>query len=354
MELDALALCFASALAYAAAAVVQERTARRPVAELLRTPKWWAAVGLNAVGAVLHVVALRFGPLSLVQPLGVLTLVLAVPLGALVARRTVGRVAWHGVGLVVSGLGGILMLVSSGGDIGAASAGKLVGSAGGVGGSSAGQLVDSAGGVGGQWAGSAGGAGASHAGQLVDSAGGAGASHAGQLVGSAGGVGASDLGQMVGSAGGVGVLGPGQMVGLLLVAAAVLTITGRRWPAVAGGVAFGVSSALAQTVAVHVAGGGWQAGPLVVSAAAAIVVLSCVGLFFTQRSYRDGFAAPLAVSTLANPVVAAAIGLVLLGERIAGGSVGVALVVVCAVAAGLGVSLLADGRKDEVRDFAKI
>ncbi len=34
---------------------------------------WWSAVGLNATGALLHVAALNYGPLTLVQPLGALT-----------------------------------------------------------------------------------------------------------------------------------------------------------------------------------------------------------------------------------------------------------------------------------------
>ncbi|GFN08837.1 hypothetical protein Smic_73930 [Streptomyces microflavus] len=64
-------LSLISAVAYAAGAIVQERVAARgdnsPYA-LVRNAVWWAAVLLNGVGAVLHVVALAYGPLSLVQP----------------------------------------------------------------------------------------------------------------------------------------------------------------------------------------------------------------------------------------------------------------------------------------------
>ncbi|UQU64351.1 hypothetical protein COUCH_36240 [Couchioplanes caeruleus] len=265
----AVVLCLASAMAYAGAAVLQERVAHQPIGALVRAPLWWVAIGLNGAGAALHVVALRYGALSLVQPFGVLTLVLAVPFGAVVVRRAVTRVEWHGMAVVVCGLGGILVFM--------------------------------------------------------------------------------------GAAGGIGVLGAGQLVGLLLVTAVVLTTLGGwsavpgasgLWAAGAGGVAFGVSSALTQTVAVHVgdAGLGALSRPTVALAAVAVAVLSGAGLLFTQRSYRDGLAAPLAVSALANPVAAALIGLVLLGERVAGGSVGVAIVGFSALAAGIGVGLLAQAQ----------
>ena len=261
----AVILCIVSAAAYAGAAVLQERLASRPIGVLLRMPMWWAAIALNGAGAALHVVALRYGPLSLVQPFGVLTLVMAVPLASVIARRAVNRVERQGITLTVAGLVGILLLAGT-----------------------------------------------------TDS---------------------------------IAVLTTAQLVGLLLVTAALLTALGGwsavpgasgLWSAAAGGVAFGVSSALTQTVAVHVSGDGLGAllDPAIGVAAAAIAVLSTAGLLFTQRSYRDGLGAPLAVSTLANPVAAAAIGLLLLQEQIAGGALGAAIAVVAAVAAGIGVSLL--------------
>jgi hypothetical protein len=118
MSTVALAVIFAiaSAAAYAAGAVVQERLAadavRIPVLALLRRGRWWFAVGLNAAGGALHVAALAFGPLSLVQPLGVLTLVLALPMGAALAGRRVAVPHWGGAGLTVAGLVVLLMLVS--------------------------------------------------------------------------------------------------------------------------------------------------------------------------------------------------------------------------------------------------
>ena len=270
----ALALCIASAAGYAAAAVLQERLADRPIGVLVRMPVWWAAIALNGIGGALHVVALRYGPLSLVQPFGVLTLVLAVPLGAVIARRAVTRVEWRGILLTMAGLAGILVLA--------------------------------------------------------------------------------------GTTGGIAVLSTAQLVGLLLVTAAVLTALGGwsavpgasgLWAAAAAGVAFGVSSALTQTVAVHLTDDGLTAllSPMVAVPAAAIVALSVAGLLFTQRSYRAGLGAPLAVSTLANPVAAAAIGLLLLQEQIAGGPVGALVAVVAAIAAAAGVSLLTRTQTEPIR-----
>ena len=261
----AVLLCVASAAGYAAGAVLQERVAQQPLVVLLGMPLWWAAIALNGVGAGLHVVALRYGPLSLVQPFGVLTLVLAVPLAAMLARRAVSRTEGRGIGLTVTGLVGILLLA--------------------------------------------------------------------------------------GTTSSIAVLSTAQLVGLLLVTAALLTALGGwgavpgasgLWTASAAGISFGVSSALTQTVSVHVTDDGFGAllHPTVAVAAFAIAVLSTAGMLFTQRSYRDGLGAPLAVSTLANPVAAAAIGLVLLGEQITGGAWGAGIALASAVVAAAGVTLL--------------
>ncbi|MEU9358761.1 DMT family transporter [Streptomyces sp. NPDC048301] len=111
-------LSLVSALAYAAGAIVQEHVASaadsRPYAPL-RSGLWWVAVGLNGVGAVLHVVALAYGPLSLVQPLGALTIVFALPMAALFVGRGAGRTAWRGAVMATVGLAGLLALTGSSG-----------------------------------------------------------------------------------------------------------------------------------------------------------------------------------------------------------------------------------------------
>ncbi|ARX87732.1 MULTISPECIES: DMT family transporter [Streptomyces] len=115
----AVLLSLVSAAAYATAAVAQQRLAARiadtggRVVRLLGSGAWWASVGLNASAALLHVAALKFGPLTLVQPLGALTLVAAVPLGARLAGRRVSPPEWRGTGLTLIGLG-VLLLTASG------------------------------------------------------------------------------------------------------------------------------------------------------------------------------------------------------------------------------------------------
>ncbi|GAA3009552.1 DMT family transporter [Streptomyces fulvorobeus] len=118
--LIAVALSLVSAAAYALAAVAQARLAGRTepstgVLRMLRRGAWWSAVGLNAAGALLHVVALKYGPLTLVQPLGALTLVAAVPLGARSAGRRVTRTEWRGTVLTLLGLGALLLAAGGGG-----------------------------------------------------------------------------------------------------------------------------------------------------------------------------------------------------------------------------------------------
>ncbi|CAL9650841.1 hypothetical protein [Streptomyces sp. enrichment culture] len=114
--LVAVLLSLVSACAYAAAAVAQERLASRASAagplRMLASGAWWWSVALNASAALLHVVALKYGPLTVVQPLGALTLVAAVPLGARLAGRRVSAIEWRGTGLTLLGLGALLLTAS--------------------------------------------------------------------------------------------------------------------------------------------------------------------------------------------------------------------------------------------------
>lgn len=109
-------LSLVSAVAYAAGAIIQERVAARgdnaPHA-LVRNGVWWVAVLLNGAGAILHVVALAHGPLSLVQPLGALTIVFALPMAALFVGRRAGARAWRGALMATAGLVGLLALTGS-------------------------------------------------------------------------------------------------------------------------------------------------------------------------------------------------------------------------------------------------
>ncbi|MEU0673554.1 DMT family transporter [Streptomyces sp. NPDC006172] len=264
-------LSLVSAVAYAAGAIVQERVAESSPGEQyapLRRPGWWAAVALNGTGGLLHVVALAYGPLSLVQPLGALTIVVALPMAALFVGRRAGATAWRGAIMATVGLAGLLSLV------GAADAQSL------------------------------------------------------------------NTAQRVGAA----VVTGG--------AVAALTAAGRaahRHPAVrsmllatGAGVAFGMSSVFTKTVAVD-----WSDGVSVgdLPSLAVIGVLATAGMLLSQASYRGaGLAAPLATLTVANPMVAAAVGITMFGETFRYGSMGTVLALGCGVVAAGGLILLTTER----------
>lgn len=85
----ALPCAVASAVAYGTATAVQHRAAHRDtgradargVLRLVLDPRWLASVGGDTVGLVLQVVALATGPVLLVQPLLVLAVPVALPVG---------------------------------------------------------------------------------------------------------------------------------------------------------------------------------------------------------------------------------------------------------------------------------
>ncbi|MFF4894819.1 DMT family transporter [Streptomyces sp. NPDC001068] len=109
-------LSFVSAVAYAGGAIVQEQVAVSSPDEQyapVRRPSWWGAMALNGLGGLLHVVALAYGPLSLVQPLGALTIVFALPMAALLVGRRAGSTAWRGAIMATVGLAGLLSLVGT-------------------------------------------------------------------------------------------------------------------------------------------------------------------------------------------------------------------------------------------------
>jgi hypothetical protein len=262
-------LCIAVAIAYATAALIQARYAHLPVAQLLRIPQFWVALGLNGLGAALHVTSLAFGPLSLIQPLGVLTLVIAVPFAAVTAKRKVTTLELKGMTSTVVGLAGLALIITT--------------------------------------------------------------------------TGAKET------------LAPAELIGLLVATVAVVAVLGflgnrpgasTLWEAIAGGAAYAVCSALCQTVVVTTGddGAGVLLRPITIVAVIGIAVFAVVATLLTQRSYRDGLAAPLAVTNLVNPATATVIGVVLLGEHLATTPVEVVLAVVCALLAGLGVAQLARAR----------
>lgn len=264
-------LSFASALAYAAGAIVQEQVAVSSPGSAylpLRRPGWWGSLALNGLGGVLHVVALAYGPLSLVQPLGALTIVFALPLAALFVGRRAGATAWRGAVMATVGLAGLLALV----------------------GSSDGHSLDTA-----------------------------------QRVA-------------------VALVSGGAVVALMCAGRAA-----HRHPAVrsvllatASGTAFGMSSVFTKTVAVD-----WTHGIDLddLPSLAVIALFAVAGVLVSQASYRGGgLAAPLATLTVVNPVLAAAVGILMFGETFRHGGAGTALAVTCGVVAAGGLIMLTTER----------
>ena len=102
-----VALSVLSAASYAAAAVAQERLAENGHRGVSR---WAVALLLTGGGVGLHVVALDFGTVAVVQALGTLTLLLALPISVLRYRRKIGLAAWADATLTVAGLALIMSL----------------------------------------------------------------------------------------------------------------------------------------------------------------------------------------------------------------------------------------------------
>ncbi len=105
----------ASAVAYGIAAVLQHdaTTKETPdhvirlglVARLARQPLWLAGNGLDGVGYVLQFMALRRGSLVLVEPLLVLSLVVALPVAARREHQRISLPAFASAGAIAAGLG---------------------------------------------------------------------------------------------------------------------------------------------------------------------------------------------------------------------------------------------------------
>ncbi|MFC9272842.1 DMT family transporter [Streptomyces zhihengii] len=262
----AVLLSLLSAVGYAFAAVTQSRLAAAAAQggggprSLAAQPLWWWAVGLNGAGALAHVGALHYGPLTLVQPLGALTLVAALPLAARRDRRRVARGEWRGALCTLAGLVGLISVT------GPAAPGDAL--------------------------------------SVRES------------------------------------LTVALASGLLIAALARGRGLGH---ATASGVASGVASALTQTVTAALAGelpGGATAWWATALLSALVAALSVGGLLLSQRAYRGGLAAPLALVNLSNPAVAAVIGVALLGETFRAGVWGWLIAAASAALAARGVILL--------------
>jgi drug/metabolite transporter (DMT)-like permease len=117
----AVLLALVCAVLFATAAVVEHRVANNATVEpgrsaafrlilrLVRSRAWLAGQLCSAVGFVVHGLALRAGPVVLVQPILSFGLVITLVMGALVDRRHPGRplpsrMQWVSAAVVVAGL----------------------------------------------------------------------------------------------------------------------------------------------------------------------------------------------------------------------------------------------------------
>ncbi|WP_455359823.1 DMT family transporter [Streptomyces sp. SYSU K21746] len=114
----ALSNAFATVLQRSAALTVPQSEGFRPglLLDLLRRPVWLAGIGAVVAAGVCQAVALATGPLSLVQPLFVLELPLALLVASLLMHHRLPRAGWVAVACVVVGLGIALAAASPSGE----------------------------------------------------------------------------------------------------------------------------------------------------------------------------------------------------------------------------------------------
>ena len=119
----AVAVCAAvgAAAAFGTASAVQHTAAHAQTGggrvdvgglrRLLADPRWLLGIAADLVGLVLQVIALAAGPVSVVQPLHVLGLLVALPVGTALGGPRATRRAVLAAALLVLGLAAFLLLV---------------------------------------------------------------------------------------------------------------------------------------------------------------------------------------------------------------------------------------------------
>jgi drug/metabolite transporter (DMT)-like permease len=126
----AVCLGLAAAAMFGAASMLEDRSTKqvpqraalspRLLADLVRRPLFAVAIGVNVAGCGLHVTALHFGSLTLVQPLVVLSLLFAVVLAAVAVGRRPDAVLLAGVVCCAAGIAGFLAVARPHGGTGTA------------------------------------------------------------------------------------------------------------------------------------------------------------------------------------------------------------------------------------------
>jgi drug/metabolite transporter (DMT)-like permease len=117
-----IVLALAAAVSFAFGAVLQQETTQTVdsdksltvglLVELLKRRKWLLGGACMLAGFGLQATALAFGPVAVVQPIVVLELAFAIPLGILRRHRRAGLREWSGIFAVMTGIS-IFLLVAS-------------------------------------------------------------------------------------------------------------------------------------------------------------------------------------------------------------------------------------------------
>jgi drug/metabolite transporter (DMT)-like permease len=115
MTVLAAVIALVGSLFFALGAALQQfeaaGTTKPTLLMLLRRPRWLLG-GLSILsGGGLHVVALGLGPLTVVQPMGVASLLFALPIAAALHGRRPSRKELTAAGVVAAGLIGLVLLV---------------------------------------------------------------------------------------------------------------------------------------------------------------------------------------------------------------------------------------------------
>lgn len=115
MTVLAAAIALVGSLFFALGAAVQQfeavGSAHPGLLALLRRPRWLLGGVSIAAGGLLHIAALGLGPLTVVQPMGVASLLFALPIAATLHGRRPSRAELSAAGVVAAGLMALVLLV---------------------------------------------------------------------------------------------------------------------------------------------------------------------------------------------------------------------------------------------------
>ncbi|WP_440073128.1 DMT family transporter [Streptosporangium sp. OZ121] len=115
MTVLAAGLALLGSLFFALGAALQQfeaaSTSRAGLGYLVRRPRWLLGGLSIAGGTALHIVALKYGPLTLVQPMGVASLLFALPCAAALRRRRPRPGELASAAVIAIGLIGLVLVV---------------------------------------------------------------------------------------------------------------------------------------------------------------------------------------------------------------------------------------------------